>query len=215
MSTESTDVTPAVVPKIVAPPQYDDYGEHGETEVMPVHVYDDIQECDNLLPRWWLYSLFGTVIFALGYWFYFHVFMAGTLPNEAYTQEVQAETARESARIRAAGVMTPAALLALSHDASLVHQGQEVFRSTCATCHGPSGGGLIGPNLTDEFWLHGGAPDAIFHTINEGVAARGMPAWGPQLGIDRVQAVTAYLLTVRNTHVPGGRPPQGERVQTQ
>jgi cytochrome c oxidase cbb3-type subunit 3 len=178
-----------------------------------VHVYDDIKEMDNQLPRWWLYSLYATILFAFGYWFHFHVFGSGTLPMDAYNQEVQAQAAAESARIRAAGVMTPQALVTLSHDAALVRQGQDVFRSTCQTCHGATAGGLIGPNLTDEFWLHGGAPDAIYHTVTDGVPARGMPAWGPQLGIDRVQAVTAYLLTLRNTHAAGGRPPQGDRYE--
>ncbi len=185
-------------------------------DAAPVHVYDDdIQECDNLLPRWWLYTLYGTILFALGYWFYFHVFGLGAMPVDTYRQELSAATAAEAARVRAAGAMTSERLDLLARDSALVQRGRELFASMCASCHGPSAGGLVGPNLTDEFWIHGGAPDAIYRTITEGVPARVMPAWGPQLGIDRVQAVTAYVLTLRNTHVPGGRAPQGERVQTQ
>ena len=123
---------------------------------------------------------------------------------------MQAEYAAEAARVRAAGTVTPAALLALSRDDATVRQGREVFAGTCAACHGANGAGNIGPNLTDEFWLHGGAPDRIYQTVTNGVTSRGMPAWGPQLGADRVRAVTAYLLTVRNTNV-AGRPAQGTR----
>ncbi len=168
-----------------------------------------------MLPRWWLYSLYATIIFAFGYWFHFEVFKSGTRPMDAYNQELQAEAAAESARVRAAGVMTPQALLAFSRDAAMVRRGQEVYRANCVTCHAANAGGLVGPNLTDEYWIHGGRPDQIYTTITDGVTGRAMAAWGPQIGIDNVQAVTAYLLTIRNTHVSGGRPPEGERVQAQ
>jgi cytochrome c oxidase cbb3-type subunit 3 len=183
----------------------------GEAKV--VYVYDGIEEQDNHLPNWWLYTLFITCIFALGYWFHYHVFHAGELPGQAYQREMAAVYAAEAARVRAAGQMTPQALLALSRDEATVAQGRQVFATTCAACHGPTGGGVIGPNLTDAFWINGGAPDRIYRTINEGVPARGMPAWGPQLGAERVQAVTAYVLTLRNTNVAGGKAPQGEREE--
>jgi cytochrome c oxidase cbb3-type subunit 3 len=174
-----------------------------------IHEYDGIGEYDNDLPNWWLYSLFATIVFALGYFFWFQVF-DGESSLQAYHREMQAEYAAEAARVRAAGIVTPAALLALSRDDATVRQGRDVFTSTCAACHGANAAGVIGPNLTDEFWLHGGAPDRVYQTVTNGVSARGMPAWGPQLGADRVRAVTAYLITLRNTNV-AGRPPQGTR----
>jgi len=92
----------------------------------------------------------------------------------------------------------------------LVHQG-EVHTSTCAACHRADGGGVVGPNLTDDFWLHGSAPEKIFRTIATGVPDKGMPAWQPQLGALKTQAVAAYVLTLRGTHAAGGKAPQGER----
>ncbi|MEO6420141.1 MAG: c-type cytochrome, partial [Polyangiaceae bacterium] len=71
-------------------------------------------------------------------------------------------------------------------------------------------GGTIGPNLTDSYWIHGGAPDKIYATIHDGVLAKGMPAWGAQLGNSQVQSLTAFVLTLRDTNVAGGKPPQGE-----
>ncbi|MEI8255873.1 MAG: cbb3-type cytochrome c oxidase N-terminal domain-containing protein [Deltaproteobacteria bacterium] len=191
-----------------------DYGGGDPDGSQPIHEYDDIKECDNLLPRWWLYTLYATIVFAFGYWFHYEVFKTGARQMDLYNEDVQAQAAAESARVRAAGVMTPAALLAFSRDAAIVSRGQQVFRTNCVTCHAANAGGLVGPNLTDEFWIHGGNPDQIYATITDGVRGRAMAAWGPQIGIENVQAVTAYLLTIRNTHVTG-RPPEGERVQAQ
>lgn len=179
-------------------------------QVMEGHDYDGIQEQDNSLPNWWLGILYLTTLFALGYWFYYHSYGMGTLPGEAYRQETAAAEARAAARARAAA-SSPEALAALARDANLVNQGRGVFQTTCVPCHGPTGGGTIGPNLTDDHWINGGAPDRIFRTINEGVLARGMPAWGPQLGPDRVRAVLAFVLSIKNTNVAGGKPPQGNR----
>jgi cytochrome c oxidase cbb3-type subunit III len=108
-------------------------------------------------------------------------------------------------------VMTPATLAALAKDKGTVAQGKQVFALTCIACHRQDGGGVVGPNLTDEFWIHGAAPDKIYDTISKGVPDKGMPAWGPQLGSERVQAVTAYVISIRGTNVPGGKAPQGDR----
>lgn len=182
---------------------------HAEAPV--IHEYDGIQEQDNHLPNWWLATLFLTIAFSIGYWFYYHEYEAGETSWQAYQREMAALRAAEAARARAGGQVTPAMLTTLSRDENTVNQGRQIFASNCAACHGPNGGGTIGPNLTDEYWIHGGSPDRIYRTISEGVPSKGMPAWGAQLGAERVQAVTAFLLTFRNTNVPGGKAPQGER----
>jgi cytochrome c oxidase cbb3-type subunit 3 len=176
-----------------------------------LHDYDGIQEYDNDLPRWWLYTLYATMVFGLGYWFWFHVFTLSPLPNQAYHQEMQDVYRAEAAALRRAGAVTPEALVALTRDDATVRQGREVFASTCVACHAANAGGGIGPNLTDDSWIHGSTPDAIYKIINEGFVPKGMAAWGPQLGMERVQAVTAFVLTLRNTNVAGGKAPQGER----
>lgn len=172
-----------------------------------IHEYDGIQEYDNQLPTWWLYTLYGAMVFAVGYWFTYHVFQGADLPMQAYRKEIAAAAEREGKSV----VLTSPELVALSKDLTLVKDGEKLFSTTCAACHGPKAGGTIGPNLTDEFWIHGGAPTKIYGTIHDGVLAKGMPAWGAQLGNAQVQSVTAYVLTLRNTNVPGGKVPQGDR----
>jgi cytochrome c oxidase cbb3-type subunit 3 len=182
-----------------------------ETENRVIHEVDGIQEYDNKLPNWWLLSFYGAIMFAVGYWYHYHVGGFGDLPAAAYQAELDRAAAADADRVKREGVMTPEALATLSRDKTTVAQGLQVFSTTCAACHRADGGGNVGPNLTDDFWLHGGAPDQIYKTITEGVPAKGMPPWGPMLGPAKVQAVTAYVLTLRGTNVPAGKPPQGER----
>jgi cytochrome c oxidase cbb3-type subunit III len=176
-----------------------------------IHEIDGIQEYDNELPRWWLYTLYATMVFAAGYWFVYHSGEFAKGPAAAYEVEVAKLAKAEAEKAKALGAVTPEALAALARDKGTVEQGKQVFAQTCVACHRADGGGTVGPNLTDEFWLHGGAPDRIFKTVASGVPDKGMPGWQAQLGIERVQAVTAYLLTLRNTNVAGGKPPQGDR----
>ena len=185
--------------------------EDSEPQNRVIHEVDGIEEYDNKLPNWWLFTFYGAIMFAIGYWYDYHVGGFGDLPREALQAEVDKANAAEAERVKHAGAMTPEALVTLSKDKGTVAQGQQIFTATCAACHRADGGGNVGPNLTDEFWLHGGSPEKIWKTINEGVPAKGMPPWGPQLGPDRIQAVTAYVLTLRNSNVPGGKAPQGDR----
>lgn len=182
-----------------------------ETENKVIHEVDGIQEYDNQLPNWWLYTLYGAIVFAVGYWFHYHVSGFGDLPRAEYQQEMDKAAAAEAERIKKAGVLTPEALAALAKDKGTLEQGKAVFAQTCVACHRADGGGLVGPNLTDDFWIHGGAPDKVLASITKGVPEKGMPAWGAQLGADRTRAVTAYVISLRGTNVPGGKAPQGER----
>jgi cytochrome c oxidase cbb3-type subunit 3 len=108
--------------------------------------------------------------------------------------------------------MTADTLVGLSKNPATVAQGKQVFESTCASCHRADGGGLIGPNLTDSAWLYGSAPTDLWKTVREGVTTKGMPAWGPQLGDERVAAVVAYALTLKDTNVADGKAPQGSAM---
>jgi len=170
-----------------------------------LHVYDDIEEMDNHLPNWWLGILWGTLLFGLGYWFYYHVTSMGPGPMEAYQNEV-------SEALRRAASSQPVSdelLVGLSKDPQTAMSGQAVFQSQCVTCHGLQGEGKIGPNLTDGFWLHGSKPVDLYKVVTEGVVAKGMPAWERTLGAERVRAVVAYVLTLEGKNLPG-KAPQGE-----
>lgn len=169
------------------------------------HVYDGIVEHDNPLPRWWLLTFYGAIVFAAFYWFHFEGFHSGQSPEEELAAAAAADAKRKAASGKA---LSGAALAALSKDSGVVADGAKTFAESCAVCHGARGEGKIGPNLTDAAWLHGGSPDKVFATIANGVPAKGMPAWEPQLGARKTQALTAFVLSVRNTNVPG-KPAQG------
>jgi len=172
------------------------------------HIYDGIEEHDNRLPNWWLGLLWTTIVFAFGYWFYFHVAEVGTLPLGEYKEEA-AEAAQ---RLADNQPLSNETLLALLKDEQLTGGGKQLFQQNCASCHGVEGQGIIGPNLTDNAWLYGGKPVDIHKTIAEGAVAKGMPAWERTLGASRVRALTAYVLTLKGRNV-SGKPPQGEPEQ--
>ncbi|HEX7663656.1 MAG TPA: c-type cytochrome [Polyangiaceae bacterium] len=175
-----------------------------------VHVYDgDLREEDNVLPIWWLCTLYGAIMFAFVYWYGEHELGAWKSREASFQQEMT--TVRLEEAQKAGANVSAETLVALSKTPSTIGDGQQVFASTCAACHRADGGGNIGPNLTDEYWLHGGNPQDVFKTVREGVPAKGMPTWGPQLGDAKVTAVTAYVLSLRDTHVAGGKPPQGDK----
>jgi cytochrome c oxidase cbb3-type subunit 3 len=175
-----------------------------------VSVYDgDLVEEDNGLPRWWLYTLFGTIVFAVGYWYGEHKLGLWPSQEEAYRAEMVKVRMEEA---RKGGAMTAETLVGLSRDAGTLAEGKKVFETTCASCHRADGGGLIGPNLTDAAWLYGSAPTDIWKTVREGVTTKGMPAWGPQLGDERVASVVAYTLTLQGTNVADGKAAQGTLV---
>jgi cytochrome c oxidase cbb3-type subunit 3 len=175
-----------------------------------IHEYDGIQECDNALPRWWLAILWGTIGFGAVYYLSAQAFKTTPSPRAEYHAEMEKIAAEEAKKMKALGSVTDDSLVSLTKDPKTIAEGQVVFTTTCAPCHAANGGGGIGPNLTDEFWLHGGAPTKVYGTIKDGFTAKGMPAWGQSLGEERVRTVAAYILTLKNTKVPGGKPPQGE-----
>lgn len=195
-----------------APTKHTNQGDpNHEDQDRVIHEIDGIQEYDNRLPNWWLYTLYGTILFAAVYWFHYHIARFGEGPEAIYKAEMEKVAAEQAARLKNAPTMTAEALATLVKDKGTVEQGKQVFAATCASCHRNDGGGVVGPNLTDEYWLHGGANEKVFKTVKEGFADKGMPAWGPVLGPDKTAAVTAYVLSIRGTNVAGGKAPQGER----
>jgi cytochrome c oxidase cbb3-type subunit 3 len=175
------------------------------------HVYDGIVEHDNKLPLWWQLTLYGAIVFALVYWFG-RRYDAIPSPQQAFATQVAEQRAHEAEEARARGTIDDGMLATLGRDPSTVAQGKALFASTCAPCHKADAGGNIGPNLTDAYWIHGSKPTEIFHCVHEGVPAKGMPTWGPQLGDEKIETLVAFVLSVRNTNVPGGKAPQGERA---
>jgi cytochrome c oxidase cbb3-type subunit III len=171
------------------------------------HSYDGIQEYDNPMPRWWVWGFYATVIFVPIYYFLPAPFGEGPGNVAAYEAEVAAYKATQPEET-GPGV-SDEQLLALVSDASQLASGKVVYDANCSACHRPDGGGLIGPNLTDDAWIHGGSPSQIHLTIAQGVLAKGMPAWDRLLKPEQVNAVTAYVISLKGTNPKDAKAPEG------
>lgn len=171
------------------------------------HEYDGIQEFDNPMPRWWLYLFWVSIAWSVLYWFN----VPGIGSGKGRIADYNASVAAAAAALPPVPVAGPGAdqLLAMSKDPTALAAGKTVFTAYCAACHGSDGGGVIGPNLTDDAWIHGGAPEAVYHTVHDGVLAKGMPAWGQSLKPDEVTAVVAYVLSLQGTHPANPKAPEG------
>lgn len=161
------------------------------------HVYDGIAEYDKRLPNWWLYTLYATIFFWIGYWGYHEWLRLG--PSDA--QVVDAAMAKITAERLGASAIDDASLWKMSRNETFVTAGRATFETNCAACHLASLRGksenptAIGPDLTDTSWIHGGKPTEIHALITSGVITKGMPTWGPVLGAKKITDLTAYILS--------------------
>jgi len=171
------------------------------------HDYDGIREFDNPLPNWWLTTLYATIVFGFGYWLFFQVFGGTSLAAQLHKDDAEA-----AARAAAKAPVTDELLVTLSADAATIDKAHALFVQQCAQCHNADGSGKIGPNLTDEFWIHGNRPSEIYATISKGVLIKGMPAWEPLLGAEKTKWLASYVVTLKNKHVPG-KAPEGQKVE--
>jgi cytochrome c oxidase cbb3-type subunit 3 len=174
------------------------------------HEYDGIREYDNPLPRWWTLIFWATFVFSLGYVVHYHLSGRGQSVSAEYAADMR--EAREQDAKRALGDKpTEDGLAKLVANAQVMSDAKVLFAERCAQCHGDSGQGTIGPNLTDDYWIHGkGALLDIYQVVADGVPEKGMPAWSRQLAPIEVAKLSAYIGSLRHTNVPG-KPPQGTR----
>lgn len=170
------------------------------------HEADGIKELDNLLPRWWVWLFYLTTIFALIYMLYYHVFRVGDLQAAEYQKEFKAGEAIKAAAI--AKFEGSVDKLQPSQDTAVINQGRLIFLTYCAPCHRPDGGGLVGPNLCDDYWIHGSNYVDNVKTIINGVPAKGMITWRGMLKPDQIQSVASFIYTLRGTHPPNPKPPE-------
>lgn len=174
--------------------------------------YDGIRELDNKLPRWWVYLFYATIIFAVVYLFGYHVTKWWPLQDAEYQKEmaVQAEIKKANPQPTVdLSTMVPMT------DAADLDAGHETFKKICSACHGQKGEGLVGPNFTDQYWIHG---DTVTNTISikdlykvviTGVIEKGMLSYKDQLSPVQIQQVLSYILTLQGTNPPNPKAPQG------
>jgi len=174
------------------------------------HEFDGIQEFDNRLPNWWLWSFYIMCIFSVGYWIHYHTLGTGALPGEEYQIEQQEAAARLEAEL-AKNPVTEESLLRLAAEPAAVAEGRALFVVHCVQCHHTDGtaspetpGGLFRPgvNLTDEWWIHGSDPMSVYTTVTDG-AQNGMQSWA-HLGRSNVTKLVAYVMKeLKGKNLPG------------
>ncbi|MEX1190160.1 MAG: cbb3-type cytochrome c oxidase N-terminal domain-containing protein [Bacteroidia bacterium] len=181
-----------------------------EAEVMTDHEYDGIRELDNNLPPWWIYGFYFTIIFGVVYLLDYHVFQTSPLPAQEYQEQLAEAELEKKDRLKDVAASVDESNVIAFTDAAMLASGKEIYTGNCVSCHGEAGEGGVGPNLTDEFWIHGGGIKNIFKTIKYGVPAKGMIAWQTQLNPESMQKVSSYLLTFQGTKPANAKEAQGE-----
>ena len=183
-----------------------------EKELEMHHKYDDIIELDNPTPPWFMYLFYLTVLFAVVYGLYYHVYLDGNIQETEYKTEVAvAEKEREEYMKKFANSVNENNVTAVK-GAKDIAEGAKIYSTNCIACHGDKGQGGVGPNLTDKFWIHGGDIKALFKTLTYGVPEKGMIAWNKTLNPLQIQKVASYILTLQGTNPAGAKEPQGTKV---
>jgi cytochrome c oxidase cbb3-type subunit 3 len=169
-----------------------------------IHEYDGIQEYDNDMPPWWKAGFYITVVFAIAYLMIYHVF--GWMPLQ--TKEYEEEVAEAKTKFASVDQVYEKAI----SDKAKLKSAADIFQKNCKTCHGASAEGLVGPNLTDEYWLHGGTVNDVYKTIKYGKTEKNMPAWKSNFSNDQVYEIASYILSLQGSKPANAKEPQGEKV---
>ncbi len=220
-----------------------------ELDKLMDHDYDGIRELDNRLPPWWVKLFYITIIWSVGYMFYYHFLGIGDLSQAEYMKEMNLNYSREkdqtyrplllvetyhSPYYNPKGDITPKLLAEAQGlelftappvqeeeelnyepltDAESLQRGKQIYLQNCVKCHGVAGEGGIGPNLTDDYWIHGeGDINSIIRIIRNGVPVKGMIAWKSYLRPQQIHEVGSYVYSLRGTNPPNAKEPQGRKV---
>ena len=180
-----------------------------EADALLDHNYDGIQELDNALPPWWKYGFIITIGFAFVYLLNFHVFGNGKNPTEEYQAEmnnaqIQKEVYESKNKDRIDEEHVSMA------DATGIKSAEVNYVANCVACHGVKGEGGVGPNLTDDYWLHKGSLNDIYHTLKVGYPDKGMQSWASKFSPKEMSQLASYIKTLKGTNPPNGKVPQGD-----
>lgn len=175
------------------------------------HDYDGIRELDNRLPPWWLWGFYITIVFAVVYLWRFHVSHTAPLSAEEYQIAVKKAEADQQEYLKHAANLVDENTVKLLTDAADINAGKSIFQQNCTPCHGGAGeGNTVGPNLTDDYWLHGGSIHDVFRSIKYGWQEKGMKSWKDDFTPSQIAQIASYVKSLHGSHPPNSKPPQGE-----
>ena len=174
------------------------------------HEYDGIHELDNGMPPWLRTFFLVTIVFGVIYVGNYLVFDTGMSQLDEYNQEVAIAAEQAEKRQAQLANSVDENNVKVNTEVAHIEEGKSIYQQNCKVCHGGSGEGGVGPNLTDPFWIHGGKINDVFKTIKYGVPQKGMIAWQAKLKPVEIQKVASYILTLQGTNPPNGKAPQGE-----
>jgi cytochrome c oxidase cbb3-type subunit 3 len=170
------------------------------------HIYDGIQEYDQRLPNWWLYTLYGAIVFWVIYWFVYMI--AGLVPGDGAKVDAAMNQIAAVKMASSIDVTNADKFWEMAANPVFTEAGKQTYASLCVACHLPSLRGktenpaAVGPDLTDTAWIHGGTPQEIYVTLKNGVLTKGMPAWEPILGQKKTVELVAYVLSYHKKGEP-------------
>ena len=173
------------------------------------HDYDGIRELDNRLPPWWLYGFYACIVFAVIYLYRFHVAHTAPLSVEEYQLAVTEAAADKEAYLAKAANKVDEKTVVYQTSPDILAGGQKLFSTACTPCHLADGGGSVGPNLTDDYWIHGNTIQDIFKTIKYGYPEKGMKSWQEDYTPAQIAQLASYIKSLYGTHPAKPKEPQG------
>lgn len=181
-----------------------------EEDLVIDHAYDDIRELDNPTPAWFMGLFYATMVFGVVYLSVYHVFGWGMNQNDEYKKEMRVAEQERKAYLASQVDNVDENSVEVDKSPEVIAEGKAIFDQNCIACHGAVGEGGIGPNLTDNYWLHGASIKDVFKTIKRGVPDKGMIAWEQQLSPSKIAQVANYILSLQGTNPPNAKAPQGD-----
>jgi cytochrome c oxidase cbb3-type subunit 3 len=173
------------------------------------HEFDGIRELDNRIPPWFSTLFIGTIVFGVAYLLDYHVLGSSPLMADEYRNEIAAADLQHRIRIASEGSIDENALVALV-DPEALNRGKSEFKKYCVSCHGSDGQGVVGPNLTDDYWIHGGGIKNVYTTIKQGIPAKGMISWQLVFTPKQIQEIASYVLSLHGTNPLNAKKPEGQ-----
>ena len=182
-----------------------------EKDLMIDHEFDGIKELDNPVPGWFNFLFYGSIAVGIMYFVTYHVTHWGQSQEQEYATEMKQAAAEQKVYLAKSANKIDESSVKVITEAATLDAGKAVYNASCVACHGDKGQGVVGPNLTDDFWIHGGSISNVFKTIKYGVPEKGMMSWEKTLSPKQISEVSNYILSLKGTTPANPKEPQGEK----